>query len=286
MSGDVNSAVTAGSSRTISWDAGTDFGNQENNTMRMKLRATDRYDNVGSYVESANFSVDTKAPAVSSVSASQTAGTTNIVINYTLSDFTAGGNFVNLEISDDGGTTWTVPTTTVSGNVGSGQSAGVKTIAWSAGTDFSGQAKSNMKVKVQARDYYGNQGSYSQSTNFALDTVGPTVNSVAAVQSASSTLVTVNYNLSDTATVSLNVNLEISDDGGTTWTVPTTTVSGNVGSGQSTGVKTIAWSPGTDFGNQENSNMRVRIRATDSFGNVGSYFSSSDFIVDTKAQPA
>ena len=95
--------------------------------------------------------------------------------------FTAGGNFVNLEISDDGGTTWTVPTTTVSGNVGSGQSAGVK-LSLAAGTDFSGQAKSNMKVKVQARDYYGNQGSYSQSTNFGLDTVGPTVNSVAAVR--------------------------------------------------------------------------------------------------------
>jgi hypothetical protein len=283
VSGDVNTGVTAGMSRTITWNALADFANQENNTMRIKLRAIDRYDNIGSYVESINFSVDTKAPSVSSVSASQTAGTTNVVVAYTLADFTGGGNFVDLEISDDGGSTWTVPTTTVSGNIGAGQSVGSKTITWNAGTDFSGQAKSNMKLRVRARDYYANQGVYSSSANFSLDTAGPSVSAVVVAQSSSSTLVTINYNLSDTAANNLNTNLEISDDGGSTWTVPTTTVSGNIGAGQSVGSKTITWNAGTDFANQEISNVRVRIRATDSFGNIGSYFSSTDVSIDTKA---
>jgi len=283
VSGDIGSGVTAGLNRSITWNAGADFVNQENSNMRVQIKAVDRFGNIGNYEQSNNFVVDTKPAVVSGVSVSQVTGQANVNIAYTLTDFTSGGNFVNLEISDDGGLTWTVPTTTISGNIGVGQSTGSKNITWNAGADFVNQENSNMKVRVLAKDYYGNQGTYSQSANFSLDTAGPVVSSVLAAQNVSSSIVSISYNLSDGMNDNLATNLEISDDGGLTWTVPTTTISGNIGVGQSTGSKNITWNAGADFANQENSNMRVRIRGVDSFGNIGTYFSSSDFVVDTKS---
>lgn len=47
--------------------------------------------------------------------------------------------------------------------------------------------------------------------------------------------------------------------------------------------KAITWNAGVDFNGQEETDMRFRIRAVDSFTNAGSYLSSSDFALDTGA---
>jgi len=119
---------------------------------------------------------------VSAVSAVQIAGSSNVTINYTLSDLTASGNFVDVEISSNGGSTWVVPTSSLTGNVGVGQSVGNKTITWNAGVDFSGQSQLDMRVRVRARDYFANQGAFVQSSNFILDTAGPVVSNISAIQ--------------------------------------------------------------------------------------------------------
>ncbi|MFA6594378.1 MAG: hypothetical protein WCT16_03950 [Candidatus Buchananbacteria bacterium] len=278
-SGDVGSGVTAGAGRVISWNPQVDYPNQENSTIKIKLQGADRYGNVGTAAISDNLTVDTKGPVVSGVSVSQSAGTTNVVINYTLSDLTPAGNLVEFSVSSDGGGSWTVATTTRSGQIGSGQTTGAKTFTWAAGTDFSGQDLSTMRVLVRAKDYFGNQGSYASSANFSLDTLAPVISGISASQTAGTNSVVVNYNLGESATITW----DIGSDGGTTWTVTKTTATGDLGAVTAGAGKTVAWNAGADFANQENSGMRVRFSGTDSFGNTSIYYESANFSVDTGA---
>ena len=54
--------------------------------------------------------------------------------------------------------------------------------------------------------------------------------------------------------------MDISSDGGATWDMVSSSVSGDIGSGVIGGVKTITWDAKTDFPNQQISNMQVRQR--------------------------
>jgi formylglycine-generating enzyme required for sulfatase activity len=93
------------------------------------------------------------APVVSNLAAQQRAGTQLVDIVYDLaSEFE--GLAVSLEISSDGGDTWTVPASSVSGDVGWGVSPGAgKAIVWDAGTDWPGQVSDRMRFRVVADDF-------------------------------------------------------------------------------------------------------------------------------------
>jgi len=278
LTGDVGAGITAGTGRSATWNAGVDFNNQENSAMRVQIRGTDRYGNVGNFLSSANFAVDTKAPVVSAVSASQVAGTTNVSVNYTLTDNTSAGHSTEFNVSSDGGATWTVATTTRSGDIGAGQTTGSKTFTWDAGTDYSGHDVSNMRVRVRATDYFGHQGTFVSSANFTLDTLAPVISSLSATQALSGTVVTLKYNLDSSATTTL----DISADSGATWTVAKTTLAGDVGAGIGAGTnKTVTWNASTDLNNEEKSTMRFRVRGTDNYNNTSIYYESTDFSVDT-----
>ncbi|MCX6778671.1 MAG: Ig-like domain-containing protein, partial [Candidatus Magasanikbacteria bacterium] len=283
LAGDIGGGVSAGVSKAITWDTSVNFSGQEQSSMKLKIRGRDTYGNLGNFTESSSFVADNKAPVVSSVTASQTAGSSNVSVNYTLADLSSSGNLVEFGVSSDGGATWTVATTSVSGEVGTGQTTGSKTFVWNAGTDFTDQYQTDIKVRVRAKDYFGNQGSFVSSANFILDTLGPVVTNVAAVQTAATENFVITYDLAENSGAS-NVDLQISSDGGATWTVTSASVTGDVGAGITAGAnKTITWNAGADFNGQEQTDMRVRIRGKDSFNNQGSYFSSTDFALDTGA---
>lgn len=278
--GDVNDNVSAGTGRSITWNAATDYPNAENSSFKIRIKGTDRFNNIGSFVESAQFTVDTKGPVVSSVSAVVSSTTNKVTVTYDLSDITTANNVVEFQVSNDDGSTWNVATTTVSGNVGSGQTTGAKTFIWDAPVDFAGQASSQMKVRVRATDYYGNAGSFAASSAFTLDTADPVISNLTASQTTNSTTVQFSYDLSD-AQATASVTVQISSDSGSTWTVATTTLAGALGSSISTGSgKVITWRAGTDFAGQESNTVRVRLQATDGYGNSAS-FESADFSVDT-----
>jgi formylglycine-generating enzyme required for sulfatase activity len=60
---------------------------------------------------------------------------------------------VSLQVSSDGGSTFSVPATTLSGAIGAGVTTGTaKTITWDAGADWSGQYSTQMCFKVIADD--------------------------------------------------------------------------------------------------------------------------------------
>ncbi len=282
-SGDVGSGVSAGSARSITWNPATNYPNAESSNFRIRIRGTDIYSNVGSYATSSLFAVDTKGPVVSSVSAVQSTSTGKVTVSYSFSDITSAGNSTEFQVSSNNGSTWVVATTTRSGEIGSGQSTGSKTFIWDAPTDFNGQSNSQMMVRVRATDYFGNLGSFTNSSAFSLDTAAPVVSSLTGVQITNSTTVQFTYNLADTQS-SASVIAQVSSDGGSTWTVPVTTLAGNIGSAVNTGSGlSITWLVGTDYGGQESNTMRVRLRATDSYGNVSAFFTSADFSINTLA---
>ena len=282
VSGDVGLGIIAGVDRIITWDAGTDFDNEEQSDMRVQVRATDSYGNVGSFVSSSDFTIDTANPVVSNVSAEQSAGSSDVVVTYDLTDGSPAGHLVEIGISEDGGSTWTVTSTSVTGQVGSGQATGSKTLTWDAGTDFTNEDQNDMRVRIRSLDYYGNQGSYVESVNFAIDTTDPIINNIFALQTVGSNDVVFTYDLSDTNASGLSVEIDISDDGGSTWNITDTASTGDLGDSISAGInKTITWPAGIDFDNEEQTDMRVRLRAIDSFGNTSNYFSSNDFNLDT-----
>jgi hypothetical protein len=278
LSGDLDN-VSSGLSRSVTWDTSVDFANSESDTMKIKLRGVDRYGNIGSYVISDNFTVDSKVPAISNVLAHQIISSGNVSVTYDLNDNTPAGHFVEFAISEDNGLTWTVATTTVSGDIGIGQTTGTKNFTWQAATDFTGQSLATMKVRVRAKDYFNNQGAYTSSASFALDTLAPLISNISAIQPIGNTIVNISYDLDELATTTL----DISSDGGSTWNVVKNSLSGDLGLVTSGATKLVIWSAGTDFGNQEKSNLRVRLRGLDQYGNTSIYYESSDFAVDTAA---
>jgi len=284
LAGDIGVGVTAGVNKNMTWNAGIDFNNEEQTDMRVEIRGTDSYGNAGIFTESADFFVDTSAPSVTNVTALQTTDTNNVVITYDLDDVIVGGHFVELEVSENSGVTWDIVASSVTGDVGSGVTVGVgKSIVWNAGVDFNAEEQGDMRVRVRAKDYFNHQGTYSSSPIFTLDTKDPILNNISVLQTGGTDNVVVTYDVSDNAGTVL-VEMDISDDGGSTWNVADTTVTGDIGVGVATGNnKTITWNAGNDYGNQEQADMRVRIRAKDSYANQSINYESTDFALDTGA---
>ena len=281
--GDVGSGVSVGAPRQIAWDAGTDFGGEEQSNMRVRITATDRYGNAATGVVSSAFTVDTKAPHIASVAAAQEVSTTGVGVTYALTDGTPAGHVIEFSASADSGTTWALTAATATGAVGAGQTTGTQTFIWTAGTDASGLEITTARIRVRARDYYGNQGAYASSSVFTLDTKAPVVTLVTLARIAGADTATIGYTLADATASGLSTALDVSSDGGLTWTVPVTTATGHVGANQTTGTKVIAWDVGTDLPDIESEVVRARVRVTDAHGNAATAVESGDAHIDTRA---
>jgi len=93
------------------------------------------------------------APVVSNVNVSQrTDGSGVVDIYYTLSDADNDRCTVSIEISDDGGSSWTVTATSLSGDIGENISCGNRHITWNSKTDLPGAYGTNYRIKVIADD--------------------------------------------------------------------------------------------------------------------------------------
>jgi formylglycine-generating enzyme required for sulfatase activity len=94
-------------------------------------------------------------PVVSNVTASQRSGTKLVDIYYDLADFDGDAQLVQMQVSGDGGLTYTIPSVTfLAGSaIGSGVTPGNgKHIIWNAGADWNGQFVPSTKVRVTAND--------------------------------------------------------------------------------------------------------------------------------------
>ena len=92
----------------------------------------------------------------------------------------------------------------------------------------------------------------------------PVVSNLSAVQRTGAKLVDVRYDLAALGFPTVAVSLQISSDGGATWTVPVTSVSGAIGSSVAPGTgKVIVWNAGTDWPQSYSTQMRFRVVADD-----------------------
>lgn len=97
---------------------------------------------------------------------------------------------------------------------------------------------------------------------------------VLASQRAGNKLVDLEFDLLD-GTRAYTVSVLISQDGGLTWTVPTASVTGDVGSNVAPGrVKRIVWHAGEDWNNGFSENMRFRVIAYETVQDTPSGFAS------------
>ncbi|MDM8008547.1 MAG: formylglycine-generating enzyme family protein [Phycisphaerae bacterium] len=100
------------------------------------------------------------APVVSNVTASQrTDGSKKVDIRYNLSDADGDACAVSVVVSNDGGATWTVPVTALTGAVGPGITAGTgKLIVWDSKVDLPGAFGSQFRARVCADDGHAPSG--------------------------------------------------------------------------------------------------------------------------------
>ncbi|MBU0718018.1 MAG: formylglycine-generating enzyme family protein [Planctomycetes bacterium] len=100
------------------------------------------------------------APDVTNVTAVQrTDGSMLVDIGYDLADADGDPCTVSVVVSDDGGSTWDVPATSFTGDVGPGITPGTgKAIVWNCGADLPGAYGTNYKLRVCADDGHGSGG--------------------------------------------------------------------------------------------------------------------------------
>lgn len=92
------------------------------------------------------------APTVSNVRAAQRPGTNFVDIYYDLADFgDSGPAQVSLSLSSDGGATYALPISPLTGAVGGGVTAGLnRHIVWNAGTERPDFVSSSLRVRITA----------------------------------------------------------------------------------------------------------------------------------------
>jgi formylglycine-generating enzyme required for sulfatase activity len=98
-------------------------------------------------------------PVITNVVASQRTGTKLVDIHYDVADADGDPLKIRIEISNNGGTTYSVPANSITGDVGTGIAPGQnKLIVWNAGIDWDGEFSETMRVKVIASDGKGFPG--------------------------------------------------------------------------------------------------------------------------------
>ena len=124
------------------------------------------------------------------------------------------------------------------------------------------------------------------------EAANPVVSNIAAAQRAGTQLVDITYDVTaDSPTV--RVTLAISSDGGTTFSVPASTMSGAVGYGVATGTgKLMTWNAGADWSKHYSTRTRFKVTADDltpdgfSYIPAGSFQMGNAMVVDTDISDA
>gem|GEM_PF-4863068 len=156
------------------------------------------------------------------------------------------------------------------------------TFVWNVAADLPDKVNQVVYVRLRPTDGIA-PGDFVEGRVLISDTEKPTITNLLAKQAADSAKVKISYNLSDSSSA-LKVELDISDDGGSTWVVTDTSVTGDIGMELTPGSgKTIIWDAGIDFAGKDESDMRVRLRSTDAYQNINDYVDSADFVFDNQA---
>lgn len=223
--------------------------------------AKDTAGNITEVPSSISMTLDQTNPTVSltSLNTSQVLkGGSTTDITWTATDTNFGSNPISLAYSLNGGTNWTSIATSQT-NSGS--------YTWTVPNLNS----SNFKVRVTAADAAGNTTTAASSGTFTVDSTSPvlTLNNLngGELLKGGST-VSVTWTATDANFGANPIKLDYTINNGSSWTSIATS---QANSG------TYSWV----LPSIENSNVKVRITATDSAGNVATATSTSPFTIDS-----
>lgn len=92
----------------------------------------------------------------------------------------------------------------------------------------------------------------------------PTISNLTAAQRPGTKLVDITYDLAAAGLATVGVGIRVSNDGGATWSVPASSVSGAIGSSVVPGIaKSIVWNAGLDWPENHSTQLRVQVLAGD-----------------------
>jgi hypothetical protein len=166
------SSSAAGVNHTFVWDALSDLTGAHNLNVYIRLKPDDGIEQ-GEFAAGNGFITGFIKPVISNISALQTTGNNKVMVGY---DLSADNDklLVTLEISEDGGTTWTAAASGLSGDIGPETTAGTgKAVIWDTGLDFKGKDLPGMQVRLKAEGVWQNISDYAYSQYFSLDTAAP-----------------------------------------------------------------------------------------------------------------
>jgi hypothetical protein len=232
-------------------------------TAKVRVTAIDKAGNVAQDATASTFTIDSTSPIVTltTLTGGQIvkAGATQL-INWTASDSNTTGNWITLSYSTDAGTNWTAITSTT--NTGS--------YTW---TVPAATNSSTFRVKVTATDRVGQITEASSTSNFIIDAINPTVTLTSFTGGQAvlgNSYQTITWTASDANFAGTPITIELSSNGGSTWSVLASNLA-NSGS--------YSWFTNVSDGNT----YRVRVTATDAATLSSASSSAANFTVSTQA---
>lgn len=240
--------------------------NFNNSTVRVRVKATDQAGNVTPAATPANFTVDSSPPTLllTSLTGGQLLkGGSTVNITWSASDAHFGSTPIKLELSQDGGTTYSVIS-------GASALANSGTFSWTVPA-LDGAA---FRIRATATDSVGLSSTAASTANFAIDSTLPsvTLTSLTGGQTVpgNGAQTAITWSASDANPGDQPVAIEFSDDSGSSWTALAANLA-NSG--------TWSWTINIPDGNT----YRVRISFTDGAGNIRRVTSTSNFSVASSA---
>lgn len=207
-----------------------------------------------------------QAPSIT-LSAPSGVGQGEMKIGYAINDAEKDEVSLNVEFSVDGGTTWEAAH--ISGDYQSIKSSNYAgSFTWLSDKDASGVASNKVLLRVIPRDDSGS-GQPVVSGNLNVNNNQPPVIAFSLPKDRLSGEVPIDFTISDPENDNVNLNVEVSGDGGSTWKKAT------ISSGSITDISNLnysssfIWNLAKDLPGSHSDSIAMRITPSEANGNIG-----------------
>jgi hypothetical protein len=264
-------------SGTIIWASEQDEPSVDRTDVRFRVTPLDNDEGLSD--TTGPFHLDNNE--IPSISLSSVSGELSGDVGFTYDISDTDGDDVDLAVdySADGGSTWTEATVTGETSVISPQDYR-GSFTWSSFADIPGVDSENVVLRVTPHD--NDAGEPAVTSVMHIDNNDPPMISVANIYEEQSGEVTIDYNLSDTESDNVDIKVEYSVDGGSTWREPT--LSGaTTGIGSTGYLGTVTWLAERDVKGTDTDNALIRVTPMDK--DTGTAATTALFHVDVDAPP-
>jgi hypothetical protein len=277
LKGQVSGITPAKYSGTVIWDSGADIPGINSSDIKLRIYAVDADE--GEPSESNTITISNNKPPMVTLGSPSMSPTGDITIPYNLSD--NEGDILSLvcEYSIDNGTTFKVASimgliTDISPKEYNGE------LVWAAGSDLPGKELSNVVFRMTPHDIEAGKPSTAIISKFDTN-IPPTIEVMEPLEKVSGN-VEISYTIYDPEEDSVDLDIEYSVDGGTTFK-KAEVISGNKGIGASGYLGKFIWNTKADLDSKTFESVILKVVPRDS--KPGAEVISGSFSVDNNSPP-